>query len=131
MKLPFVLPFCWIASLLGMEKPVVPVHLRVDQEKVEKDPSSYQDMPHVDTPKKHKRHSSQQIVATVTDEQGKELRIDIKNDGTLATSTDTNDSAKSGHSTKFVAVTNTITGVLTALIGAGVTLAVKYGDKKC
>ena len=34
MKLPFVLPFCWIASLLGMEKPVVPVHLRVEQETV-------------------------------------------------------------------------------------------------
>ncbi len=131
MKLPFVLPFAWLASILGMDytpPAVIPAHMREAIE-VKKDASSYQDMP--TEHHKHKRHSSQQIVATVTDEKGTEVKLDIKQDGVLSGSTDTQDSSKSGHSTKFLALTNTATGLITALIGAGVTLAVKYGDKKC
>lgn len=129
MKLPFVLPFAWLASLLGMDytpPAVIPAHMR---ETIDKDASSYQDMP-TEHHHKHKRHSSQ-IVATVTDETGKEVKLNIKQDGVLSGSTDTHDSSKSGHSTKFLALTNTATGLITALIGAGVTLAVKFGDKKC
>lgn len=131
MKLPFVLPFAWLATVLGMDytpPAVIPAHMREAIE-VKKDTSSYQDMP-VEHHHKHKHHSSQ-IVATMIDEAGKEVKLDIKQDGVLSGSTDTQDSSKSGHSTKMLALTNTATGIITALIGAGVTLAVKFGDKKC
>lgn len=127
MRLPFVLPFAWLASILGMDytpPAVIPAHMR---ETIQKDQSEFVDMP---APHKHKHHS-QEITASVTDEKGKELRIDIKNEQTLGHSTDTTDSQKHGHSTKFVALTNAATAVVTGLIGAGVTIAVKYGDKKC
>lgn len=132
MKLPFVLPFWWFALLFGMRPyptecmdytppTVIPDHLK---DKIDKEHSGTPDeMPH-----KHKRHSHQEIIASVTDEAGKEVRIDIKQDGTLSGSTD--DSSKSGHSTKLLAISNTVTGLVTAVIGAGVTLAVKYGDCK-
>lgn len=136
MKLPLPFSFYWLSLLLGL-KPypaqamdytppaVIPSHLRetIDKEQSEHDPM----------PKAHhhkKRLSHQEVTATVTGDDGKEVRIDIKQDGTLAGSTDTQESARTGHSTKMLALTNTATGLLTALIGAGVTLAVKYGDCK-
>lgn len=127
MKLPFILPFAWLASLLGMDytpPAVIPSHLR---ETIEREQSEFQEMP--PTHHHHKRQS-QSLTATVTDEAGKEIRINVQADGTLSKSTDTDESTKTGHSTKFVALTNTATGIITALIGAGVTLAVKYGDCK-
>ena len=129
MKFPFVVPFWWFAVLFGMRPyptatmdytppAVIPSHLR---ETIDREQSQFQEMPN---PHHHKR-LSQHIEGTVGD-----VKIDIVTNETLSKSTDTQDSNKSGHSTKFVALTNTATGLITALIGAGVTLAVKYGDCK-
>lgn len=123
MKLPFILPFAWLATLFGMDRPP---HLP-------KEPSSYQEMPGLrssrevdpavieDSPHHHKRLSTH-IEGKVGD-----TVIDITKNETLSKSTDTEDSNKNGHSTKFVAITNMVTGLITAAIGAGVTIAVRYG----
>lgn len=87
---------------------------------------------------KNKRHSRERstvdIRGTITEADGKETVIDIVQESTLSKSGgDTpkdGDSGKEGYTRRFVVVTNSVTAVLTMLIGAGVTLAVKFSDCK-
>lgn len=83
--------------------------------------------------KRHSReHSTVDIKGTIIEPDGKETIIDIVQESTLSKSGgDTpkdGDSGKEGYTRRFVVVTNSVTAVLTALIGAGVTIAVKYGQ---
>lgn len=81
----------------------------------------------------HKRHSREHQVldihATLTDETGKETKLEFKKDGTLEKSGDSGDTteSQSGYTKRQIAITNCITGVITATVGAGVVIAVKYG----
>lgn len=81
--------------------------------------------------RQHKRHSREHstidIHATITDAEGKETVLDLKKDGTLNVSSDSEEK-KLQYSRSFVLMTNSVTGVLMGLIGAGVTLAVKYTE---
>lgn len=84
---------------------------------------------------KGKRHSRERstidIKGTITDADGGETVIDIVKESTLTKSGDgsgDNSSKSDGYTKRFVVITNSVTAVLTALIGAGVTIAVKYGQ---
>lgn len=84
--------------------------------------------------RQHKRHSREHstidIHATLTDAQGKETKIEMVRDENLQKSNDS-DEVKKTYSKNFVLGTNCVSVVCTSLIGAGVTLAVKYSNKNC
>jgi hypothetical protein len=74
-------------------------------------------------------HSSMHIEGTVTDEQGHETKLEIKEDGTVSRSGDpTPEPAERANDGCPKVVTHGVTAVVTGLIGAGVTIAIKYGD---
>lgn len=81
--------------------------------------------------RQHKRHSREHstidIHATLTDADGKETVLDLKKDGTLHVSADSEEK-KQEYSRSFVITTNSVTAAFMGLIGAGVTLAVKYRE---
>ncbi len=83
--------------------------------------------------RQHKRHSREHTVveinASVTDADGKETKLEWKKDGTLSKSTDSDEKkTTTTYSKRFVIVTNSVTAACLTVIGAGVTLAIKYGD---
>lgn len=134
MKLVLLASMC--VSCVAMDHPAIPKEVR---------DSYHEAMAHVQKAKeetvKGKRHSRERstvdIKGTITEPDGKETVIDIVHESTLSKSGgDTPEveqgSSKDGYTRRFVVVTNSVTAVLTMLIGAGVTLAVKYGEhKKC
>lgn len=79
--------------------------------------------------RQHKRHSREHttidIHASITSPDGQETKLDIQKDGTLTQSADS-DEKKTTYTRNFVIGTNCVSVVCTALIGAGVTLAVKF-----
>jgi hypothetical protein len=81
--------------------------------------------------RQHKRHSREHttvdILASITDAEGKETKLEIQKDGTLTQSNDS-DEAKQTYSKNFVIGSNCVSVVCTALVGAGVAIAIKYGE---
>lgn len=79
--------------------------------------------------RRSREHTVVEISGTITDPEGKETKLEFKKDNTLTTSAES-DEQKKTYSKKFVIGTNCVSVICTALIGAGVTIAVKFAECK-
>lgn len=132
MKLKLVLPFWWFVSLFGMHEP---------KSNDLSDPQSYiivrsPKMIHpINSPTSsepiiatHHSDTSITIHGTIENQQGQDMAVNI-NVHELRES-DGEDAKQVQITKRTLILSHGATAIITAIIGAGVTIAVKYGDCK-